>query len=135
MITIKGLKEIESTRRNIMEKMMEGAVEDIDLWSATTLDERKFRMAQLSALEGAGLIEGGYNDNRHETWYWLTEKGWHLLGYQEPDYYGDPFCEECDGSGKEPTWDQDADEKECEWCHGTGIDIYPSIDLVLLDQD
>lgn len=135
MVMIAELKAVESTRLDLLKRLKDGAVENLDLWSAATLDERKFRMAQVPTLESAGLIECEYNDNRHETWYWLTEKGWHLLGYQEPDYYGNPFCEECDGSGKEPKIDADDVENECEWCHGKGIDIYPGFDLIPLDQE
>lgn len=137
MVTIADLKPIETARHELLKRLMSHPLEDYDLTYADTADERKFNREQLSPLVALRLVDFAYNDNLNQTWYWLTEAGFERLGYQIPeDYTENPFCDNCDGTGKDEDANPDLDEDdECPLCFGEGVDYCEVDEWYYLEDD
>lgn len=133
MVSIRDLKALDSARQELLKCLMNHPLEDIDLFYAPTRGERLLNAEHVRVLVAAKLIDYAYNDNRNETWCWLTEAGFYRLGYEMPDDYTEnPFCEDCDGKGKLPALDDEDDP--CDFCEGEGVFFNDISEWFALDE-
>jgi predicted methyltransferase len=116
MTTIEELKAIEDARKAVMDKLIEGPTHEYELNNGD--------FATLHDLWSLGYV--GWCDVKSGDYWWLTEKGYELLGFAVlgEEVGTDPTCEDCEGTGKWAGYDSDTDDpddQECDLCDGSGV--------------
>jgi hypothetical protein len=126
MVTIAELKKLEDARRELMILLQECPKTDDDLWVDGSTQGHLMDLLRMGLVDMAWI--------QYQQWFWLTEDGWHKLGFEIPNEYGDPRCEDCDGKGEIPGF-EDNESETCDFCDGTGVWITPVFDMYPLDED
>jgi|SRR5690348_143795 len=125
MATIKELKKIDNIRQDILSELK---------WKPCSEDEIGFGMrSHVYEMTRQGWCD--WTIINGDLWFWLTDAGFRRLGYEPPEYYGDPTCEDCNGEGRIDGWEAGDEPEMCDNCGGTGVDRCEVTDLFALDGE